>query len=388
MRIAFLTNDNRDTWRRYDLPKPIFGPAPEALLQGLEMLDGEIEVHVLSCTQKPLAAPEKIASNIFYHSLLVPKIGWLRSGYQGCIRAVRRKLKEIQPDLVHGQGMERDCSISAIFSGFPNVLTVHGNMRLIARLEGAKPFTYWWLAAKLEGFTIPRADGVVCITHYTREAVQSLAKKTWLIPNAVDASFFEVQPEPARDEPPVILCVGSVCPRKNQNAFIRALDPLASGLKFKVVFLGQAGRGDPYVDEFVQLVQARPWCASAGFANRDRLKDNLKRAAILALPSLEDNCPMVVLEAMAAGVPVIAARVGGVPDLIEEGQTGLFCDPHNGDDMSAAIAKLLAEPELGRTLAAKAKRRARERFHPLVVARQHLEIYREIMKDHPRMSRP
>jgi glycosyltransferase involved in cell wall biosynthesis len=93
---------------------------------------------------------------------------------------------------------------------------------------------------------------------------------------------------------------------------------------------------------------------------------------------------MVVLEAMAAGVPVIAARVGGVPDLIEDGQTGLFCDPCNGDDMSAAIAKLLAEPELGRTLAAKAKRQAQERFHPLVVARQHLEIYREIMKDHPK----
>ena len=388
MRIAFLTNDNRDTWRRYDLPKPIFGTAPEALLQGLEMLDGEIEVHVLSCTQKPLAAPEKIASNIFYHSLLVPKIGWLRTGYQGCIRAVRRKLKEIQPDLVHGQGVERDCSISAIFSGFPSVLTIHGNMRLIARLQGAKPFTYWWLAAKLERFTIPRAEGVVCITHYTREAVQSLAKKNWVVPNAVDASFFEVRPEPARDEPPVILCVGSVCPRKNQNAFIRALDPLASRLKFKAVFLGQAGRGDPYVDEFIQLVQARPWCASGGFADRDQLKDYLKRTAILALPSLEDNCPMVVLEAMAAGVPVVAARVGGVPDLIEEGQTGLFCDPRDGDGMSAAIAKLLAEPELGRTLAAKAKRQAQERFHPLVVARQHAKIYREIMKDHPRMSRP
>ena len=51
-----------------------------------------------------LASPEKIAPNIFYHSLLVPKIGWLRTGYQGCIRAVRKKLQEIQPDIVHSQG--------------------------------------------------------------------------------------------------------------------------------------------------------------------------------------------------------------------------------------------------------------------------------------------
>ena len=104
----------------------------------------------------------------------------------------------------------------------------------------------------------------------------------------------------------------------------------------------------------------------------------------LVLPTLEDNCPMVVLEAMAAGVPVVASRVGGIPDLVENGKTGLLFDPRNGDDMSAAIAKLLAEPELGRTLAAEAKRQAQERFHPLVVARRHVEIYREMLKDHPK----
>jgi len=70
--------------------------------------------------------------------------------------------------------------------------------------------------------------------------------------------------------------------------------------------------------------------------------------------------------------------------LVENEKTGLLFDPRDGDDMSAAIAKLLAEPELGRTLAAEAKRQALERFHPLVVARQHVEIYREIMKDHPK----
>jgi hypothetical protein len=59
------------------------------------------EIHVISCTQQPLSAPEKLAPNIWFHPLHVSKWGWLRTGYQGCVRAVRQKLKEIQPDIVH-----------------------------------------------------------------------------------------------------------------------------------------------------------------------------------------------------------------------------------------------------------------------------------------------
>ena len=348
------------------------------------MLDGGIEVHVLSCTQKPLAAPENY-SNIFYHSLLVPKIGWLRTLYQGCIRAVRKKLREIQPDIVHGQGTERDCSISAVYSGFPNVLTIHGNMRQVAKALGARPFSFFWLTARLESRAVRRTDGVICLTRYTREQVQSLARKTWLVPNAVDKACFEIQRNVEKE--PTLLCVADIISYKNQNQLIRSLDSIVSEYKFRLVFLGrvnQAAPFGPYGAEFLRLVKARPWCRHEGIADRQQLKQWLGRADGLVLPTLEDNCPMVVLEAMAAGVPVAASRVGGVPDLIENEKTGLLFDPRNGDDMRAAIAKLLAEPELGRTLAAEAKRRAQERFHPLVVARQHEEIYREIMKNHPK----
>jgi glycosyltransferase involved in cell wall biosynthesis len=88
---------------------------------------------------------------------------------------------------------------------------------------------------------------------------------------------------------------------------------------------------------------------------------------------------MVVLEAAAAGVPVVAARVGGVPDLIEDGRTGLLCNPLNAASMGGAVEKLLEQPPLARALAAEANRRARERFHPVIIARRHLEIYREVL---------
>src|SRR5438132_8039071 len=170
LKIAFLTTDNRDHHRRYHMAAPYFGTAPEALLQGFESVP-EAEVHVISCTQKRMESPNKLAGNIWFHSLLVPKIGWLRTGYQGCIRATRSFLRKLRPDIVHGQGTERDSAISAVFSGSPNVITIHGNMRLIAAVNGARPLSFEWLAARLEAFTIPRSQGVVCITRYTQKPV-------------------------------------------------------------------------------------------------------------------------------------------------------------------------------------------------------------------------
>jgi len=378
LRIVILTTDNREPHKDYDNPMPHFGTAPAALLQGLAMLP-EIEVHVVGCIRRPVQSPEKIAPNTFFHSLVVPKIGWIRTLFQGCIRAARKKLHEIQPDIVHGQGTEADCSISAIFSGFPNVLTLHGNMRHIAALNRDRMFSYNWIAARLESFVLPRTDGVVCITNYTREAVRALAPRTWVLPNAVDQSFFDVQNVSAANEPPVGLCVGTICALKNQHAFIRALDPLAQAKKFKVVFAGAPSR-DTYGAEFHRLVQERPWCEHIGFLNREQLKRRLATAAFVALPTREDNCPMVVLEAMAAGVPVLASKVGGVPDLIEPGKTGLFCDPARPESFRAGVEKLLADRPWSQQLAAAARAEALRRFHPLVIARKHLDIYREVLE--------
>jgi glycosyltransferase involved in cell wall biosynthesis len=376
LKIAFLTTDNREHHRRYDMTEPYFGTAPEALLQGFATIP-EAEVHVVTCTQRPMKSPEKLADNIWFHSLPVPKIGWLRTGYQGCIRATRTVLRGLQPDIVHGQGTERDCSISAVFSGFCNVITIHGNMRLIATVNRARPFSFEWLAARLEAFTIPRSDGVVCITRYTQNAVQDLARKTWIVPNAVDQGFFEIKRAPL-DEP-TILCAGYIALRKNQNAFIRALDPLAERLAFKLAFLGHTSPADSYGAEFFDLIKTRPWCEYAGFANRNELKERLIIARLVALPSLEENCPMVVLEAMAAGVPIVAANVGGVPDLIEQNVNGILFNPTNAESMRTVVASVLENPEAAQAIAQTAKQRALERFHPRVIARQHMSVYAEVL---------
>ncbi|MEI8290501.1 MAG: glycosyltransferase family 4 protein [Verrucomicrobiota bacterium] len=377
MKIALLTTDNRQPFRQFDRPEPFFGTAPEALLQGFAALP-EAEVHVVACIRRPVNSPEKLAPNIFFHSVVVPKIGWMRTLYQGCVRATRKKLREIQPDIVHGQGTELDCGISAAFSGFPNVLTIHGNMRLIAKVNQARPFSFNWMAARLEDFTLPRTDGIVAITNYTRTAVASRARHTWVLPNAVDESFFSVQAAPDLTAPPIGLCVGTICHRKNQNHFIRALDSLAKERKFKIIFLGLTDHS-AYSREFLELIRERPWCEHAGFADRTNLKTYFQSATLVVLPTLEDNCPMVVLEAMAAGVPVLASNVGGVPDLIEPEVTGLFCHPDQPESFRTGITRLLDDRPLAQQLATNAKTAALQRFHPQAVARQHLKIYQEVL---------
>ena len=376
MKAAIIITDMREDWRRYAEPRPIFNAAPAALLEGFEAQEG-CEIHVISCVQKPVASPEKIGRNIFYHSLVVGKWGWLRGGYAGCVSAVRRKLRGIKPDIVHGQGTERYCALAAAFSGFPNVVTVHGNMRIVAAVNHSPPFSFQWLTARLEGLTLPRAGGVVCISRHTLDAVRGLASKTWLVENAVEAEFYNVPHTPA--SPKRLVCAASVSALKNQNALIEALDGLAARMPFELVFLGDPDPGDEYGTRFFELVRARPWCAHAGFvADRAKLREHLAAASALALPSREENCPMVVLEAMAAGVPVAASRVGGIPDLIEHEVTGMLFNPSDAEGMSRAVEKLLGDEPFARAVAERARKMASERFHPRSIAQRHLEIYREI----------
>ncbi len=374
MKIAFLVTDNRDPFREYEKTAPWFDTAPEALLQGFVQTP-EVEVHVVSCTRKPMKSPAMLAENMYFHSLRVPKTGWRRTAYWGCIRAVRRRLREIQPDIVHGLGTERGCALGAVCSGFPNVLTIHSNMRLAAKFHKARPFSFYWLAARLEAYAVPRAHGIVCPTTYTQRAVSHVAKNTWVVPSAVDSSFFEIvnQPLPL----PRILCVGTIGKRKNQNALIRALDALTPTGRFEVYFLGRANHSEAYGKEFLELVEERPWCRYKGFVDREAITNYLTGASGLIMPSLEDNCPMAILEAMAAGVPVAAAHIGGIPDLIEQGETGILFDPRDTQAMAGAVGPLL--DDVSRTLAHRAHEEAAIRFHPETIAQQHLDIYREVL---------
>lgn len=376
MKIAFLTTDNREQNADYDNPHPYFGTAPAALIDGFSYFPDKVEIHVISCTRKKMKTPEKLASNVFFHQPLVPHLGWGRTAFTGCGFAVRKVINQIKPDLVHAQGTERDCAVSMMMAPrVPKLLTIHGHMSRIAEILNAKPFSYYWLVKQLESLAVRHADGVLAITNYTAQRLKSKARKTWVVSNAVDASFFDVN---APGQGNVALCVASLSTWKRQLELIEALDVLPDVLRPELVLIGIGADGE-YGAKVVEAVKKRAWCSHVGHVNHSELKIWLKKAGLLILPSIEDNCPMVILEAMAAGVPVAASRIGGIPDLIDNERTGYLFDPLDADSIRRAIAEWARNPNNTAILAETAKREAIVRFHPRVVAAKHLEIYRELL---------
>ena len=376
MKIVQLTTDNRNQYGHTTLPEPYFGTAPTGLLDGFAGMPG-VEVHVVSCASVKMETPDKLADNLWFHQPLVSKIGWGRTLFQGCVRAVRGLMDEIQPDIVHGQGTERDCALAAVLSGYPNVLTIHGNMRVHSARPENRKNVYYKMAAMLETFSLRRSGGVVAISRYTENLVKGLTPRTWLLPNAVDRRYFDI--EPAAPVVPRILFVGSIDERKNPLGLIRACEPMLRAGECTLALAGQGNREHSYVKEVYALAETIPSIEMLGFIGRDELGGQFKNSSLVVLPTFEDNCPMVVLEAMAAGLPVAASRVGGVPDLVAHEADGLMFDPHDAEEVRASLERLVRAPSLRADLAARGRKKALERFHPRVIAEEHLKIYREVL---------
>jgi glycosyltransferase involved in cell wall biosynthesis len=106
--------------------------------------------------------------------------------------------------------------------------------------------------------------------------------------------------------------------------------------------------------------------------------DLLRAVDIVALPSLAEGLPLAALEVMAAGKPIVATRVGGVPEAVCDGVTGLLVRPNDSDALTAAIESLIARPEQRRSLGNAARSRALEKFSVRVFARRVQEIYEAV----------
>jgi len=374
LKIAFVVVDDRFA-RGGDTP--FFGTAPTALLQGFEELDGEVEIHIVCCTMGNHPKPEKLGKNIWFHAEAVPKWGFLRTLHWGCHRAVRRMIDKIQPDIVHAQGTERWCAIAVSNLSYPKVLTIHGFLRMIDPLMRMRPRYYWKLQTMLERLAIPRFDGVIAISNYTANHMTDIARKTWVVPNATDNRYFPVLWQPVN--PPVVLYVGNIMELKNQVGFIDAVAPLAETLQFRVRICGHISPDDSYAQQLLERIDRHSWVESAGWVSRDALKGELSAASVLALASHIENCPMVLLEAMSVGLPVLASTVGGIPDLVEEGVNGYLCDSQSPDSIRTALSKLLEDSVGAARMGAAGRDRALSRYSPVVVAKRHMEVYREVL---------
>ena len=100
---------------------------------------------------------------------------------------------------------------------------------------------------------------------------------------------------------------------------------------------------------------------------------------VLAVPSRAHGSPLVVCEAMAAGVPVVASRVGGLPDLVEDGGSGLLVRPGEPEDLARALVSLLLDPGAARRLGARGRSLAASRSHERLVDRV-TQVYADVAR--------
>jgi glycosyltransferase involved in cell wall biosynthesis len=327
-----------------------------------------------------MQSPAKVAPNIFFHCLLVPKIGWMRTLFQGCVRSVRRKLEQLQPDIVHGQGTEGHYALSAVFSGFPNVITIHGNMRSLATLLAPGPFSYNWLAGRLEDFTLKRTAGVFCNSAYTEQLVKSRTPRTWRVPNALRKQFLvpPSKPKPARKC--ALVNVGVVSPGKRQIELLEVVRALRQqGLDFEFQFVGHVSPGSPYAAAFLEKIrpmEREGFARYVGVKSTNELVELFDASAALVHFSPAESFGLVVAEALARDLKLFAAGVGGVPDIAAGvPETELFA----ADDWHGLTSAIGGWIRRGSPPVTGAASIMRARYDPLAIARRHVEIYQEVL---------
>jgi len=327
-----------------------------------------------------MQSPDKLATNIWFHCLHVPKLGWMRTLYQGCVRAVRRKLADISPDIVHGVGTEREGAISAIFSGFPNVVAIAGNMAEIARLNRPRFGSYLWLTARLENYLLPRTDGVICNSLYSQRLIQQRAKKTWLIYPGLRGLF--LQPSShigARDC--ALVVAGVISPRKRQLELLDIAETLhRRGLKLEFQFVGTIyHRDDPYVRTFLDRIQPM---TAAGFArylgspSHAGMVEAFDAASGMIHFPTEEAFGSVVAEGFARDLKFFGSRTGGIVEIAEGVPGAELFGTNDWAGLTDAVERWI---KAGHPRATGAAAIMRQRYHPQVYLHQHLQVYQEVL---------
>jgi len=296
---------------------------------------------------------------------------WLRTSGD-----VRRLVDEIRPDLVHVQDIPE---LGAALTG-PRVLTIHGNNpRDEWLLGGIRRYVTTPIMALTFRWCRRKYRHVIMISPYSRRIGGFAAdSKLHDVDNPVEDRFFDVSRQAG---PPTVLMAGPLSELKNTMAVVQVAARLRRSVPDVRFRLAGAWREkNPAYRRSVEALRRSEQLEDAvqflGLLGRAELLTELSRASCAYLPSFQENAPMVVSEAMAAGLPVVASRVGGIPWMVTEGKTGLLFDPNDIEGMSEGLRRVLSDPSLCGSMAAAARQEAERRFRASVVADKTLSVYR------------
>ena len=155
-----------------------------------------------------------------------------------------------------------------------------------------------------------------------------------------------------------ILCVARLDEHKGIDVLFRALARLGD-LPVRLDLVG-AGKAEGALREEAERLGLAPRIHWHGYATRDGVRDFLGRAELLVLPSRSENFPLVILEALHAGLAIVATTVGGIPEAVRDGKEALLVPPEDAEALAGALRRVILDDGLRRKLAAAAGERAAE----------------------------
>jgi glycosyltransferase involved in cell wall biosynthesis len=220
------------------------------------------------------------------------------------------------------------------------------------------------------GKLVGAAQAVVTVSDfgvaYLQEKFPSDAVKFLRVYNGIDLARF--RPATFTSTPPLILSVGRLIGKKGFSDLITACGKLAEqGIAFRTEIIGE-GPLEAELNAQIASLGLTKSILLTGPLSQSEIIARLTHSRLFALPCVTDseggmdNLPTVIMEAMAAGLPVVSTALGGVPEMVREGETGLLVPQRNPVALAAALAHLLQDRGVAQSLGEAGRRRAGERF--------------------------
>ena len=298
-------------------------------------------------------------------------------------RSVRRVLGEIEG--------EDPIDIVEVTEGF-SVATLGNRWRVVVRAHGSDwTFRQFcgdgdakadeWLAAQQRRQFL-RAHNVTALSNhlsnYLNETLQ-LSDGIDSLPYGIDTRAFSPNSHSAQS-PPVLLTVGRLERRKGVDVLLRAMPEVWRRFPDVQVRL-VGGEGDLSRSDLLQMVPAdkRKQIVFPGFLHRDQLVTEYQHATIYVAPTQYETFGYTVLEAMACGRPVVSTRVGAIPELVEDGETGLLAPWNDHVALSEAILDLLSDPARAVRMGSAGRAKALKFFSLEKIVQRNLDSYRQAL---------
>ena len=351
-----------------------------ALAAALAEMDN-VDVHVLTIERQRRQLKIETGLGATIHRLPGSRWPQILDILAGPGRArLRRYIYELAPDVVH---LHETYGLGIGDLRIPKVFTVHGFDH--ANLPAEKKALTWLRAPlwkRVESWGLARQRHVISITPYVREHISPLTKAVIHdIDNPVNPACFTIE---RREVPGRIFFAGWISPRKNPLTLVRALGLLVQrGVSVNLHLAGEES-DPPYAQQVRQAIaelNLTDRVKMLGRISANEIRRELSEAGIFALPALQENAPMAISEAMAAGIPVVSSNTCGMPFMIDENINGFLVEPEDPAMLADRLGRLLENDELRRRMGQSARESAHRRFHPISVALKTKAVYDELLRE-------